>query len=69
MGCFEEKVVTGAGTSIGAATARRFLREGATVVLNGRREEKLHETTADTDADKSLIHPGGVSDAGGPLPS
>ena len=35
---FEDKVVivTGAGTGIGAATARRFLREGATVVLNGR---------------------------------
>ncbi len=61
---FEGKVVivTGAGTGIGAATAKRFLREGATVVLNGRREEKLRETVAGTDAAKSLIHAGDVSD-------
>ena len=61
---FEDKVVivTGAGTGIGAATARRFLREGATVVLNGRREQKLHDTIAGIDAAKSLIHAGDVSD-------
>lgn len=61
---FEDKVVivTGAGTGIGAATARRFLREGATVVLNGRREQKLRDTVADIDAAKSLIHAGDVSD-------
>jgi len=61
---FEDKVVivTGAGTGIGAATARRFLREGATVVLNGRREQKLRDTIAGIDAGKSLIHAGDVSD-------
>jgi meso-butanediol dehydrogenase/(S,S)-butanediol dehydrogenase/diacetyl reductase len=61
---FEDKVVivTGAGTGIGAATARRFLREGATVVLNGRREQKLLDTIAGIDAAKSLIHAGDVSD-------
>ena len=61
---FQDKVVivTGAGTGIGAATARRFLSEGATVVLNGRREVKLRETIAGTDAAKSLIHAGDVSD-------
>jgi len=65
---FEDKVVivTGAGTGIGAATARRFLREGATVVLNGRREQKLRDTVANigdgVDAAKSLIHAGDVSD-------
>ncbi len=64
MNRFESKVivVTGAGSGIGAATARRFLQEGAFVVLNGRREHKLHETIAGFDAAKSLVHPGDVSD-------
>ncbi len=55
-------VVTGAGSGIGAGTARRFLKEGAFVVLNGRREHKLRETIAGFDAAKSLVHPGDVSD-------
>ena len=61
---FEGKVVivTGAGSGIGAGTARRFLQEGAFVALNGRREHKLHETLAGFDAAKALIHPGDVSD-------
>jgi meso-butanediol dehydrogenase / (S,S)-butanediol dehydrogenase / diacetyl reductase len=61
---FEHKVVivTGAGTGIGAATARRFLNEGAFVTLNGRREHKLQETIAGLDLTKSLIQPGDVSD-------
>src|SRR5450755_442143 len=61
---FEGKVVivTGAGTGIGAGTARRFLKEGAFVVLNGRREHKLQETIAGFDPAKSLVHSGDVSD-------
>ncbi|MES2463846.1 MAG: SDR family NAD(P)-dependent oxidoreductase [Armatimonadota bacterium] len=55
-------IVTGAGSGIGAATARRFLQEGAFVVLNGRREHKLRETLAGLDEGKALLHPGDVSD-------
>ena len=58
----KEVIVTGAGSGIGASTARRFLKEGATVVANGRREHKLHEAIAGFDAEKSLVHPGDVSD-------
>jgi NAD(P)-dependent dehydrogenase (short-subunit alcohol dehydrogenase family) len=64
MNRFKGKViiVTGDGTGIGAGTARRFLREGAFVVLNGRREHRLHETIAGSDAARSPVHPGDVSD-------
>ena len=61
---FEGKVVivTGAGSGIGAGTARRFLQEGAFVTLNGRREHRLQETKAGFDPAKSLVHAGDVSD-------
>ena len=39
-------VVTGAGTGIGAAVAERFVAEGASVVLVGRRPEPLHAVAA-----------------------
>jgi meso-butanediol dehydrogenase/(S,S)-butanediol dehydrogenase/diacetyl reductase len=55
-------IVTGAGSGIGAATARRFLREGASVVVNGRREHKLDETVHGFDRKKALVHAGDVSD-------
>jgi len=45
----ENKValITGAGTGIGAATARLFAREGARVVVTGRRPEPLERVAAD----------------------
>src|SRR5687768_4970106 len=37
-------IVTGATGGIGEATAKRFLEEGASVMLVGRSQEKLNET-------------------------
>jgi meso-butanediol dehydrogenase/(S,S)-butanediol dehydrogenase/diacetyl reductase len=60
---FKDKVVivTGAGSGIGAAAARRFHREGAIVVLNGRREFKLAEVGAELGTDRCIIRPTDVS--------
>ena len=46
-------IITGGGTGIGAATARRFAEEGAHVVVCARRVEPLEETVQ------------GIRDAGG----
>ncbi len=54
-------VVTGAGSGIGAATARRFAGEGANVVLTGRRAEKLEAVAAGLDPTRTLVHPGDAS--------
>lgn len=37
-------VITGAGTGIGKSIVRRFVEEGATVLLTGRRRDKLEES-------------------------
>lgn len=60
---FENKtvIVTGAGSGIGAATARRFSREGAKVVLNGRGREKLEAVAAELPAARTMIATGDVS--------
>src|SRR5271168_277035 len=39
-------VITGGSSGIGLATAKRFVEEGAHVVITGRREKELAEATA-----------------------
>ncbi|MDE1184222.1 SDR family oxidoreductase [Paraburkholderia sp.] len=53
---FEGKVVivTGAGSGIGAATARRFSEEGATTVLVGRTQAKLEHVAATLPTERTL---------------
>jgi meso-butanediol dehydrogenase / (S,S)-butanediol dehydrogenase / diacetyl reductase len=43
-------IVTGGGTGIGAAIAGRFAREGASVVVTGRRPEPIREVARQTGA-------------------
>src|ERR1700730_1848212 len=47
---------TGAGSGMGAVTARRFRDEGAAVVLTGRTREKLTKVVSQFDQERSLIH-------------
>ena len=39
-------VITGGSSGIGLATAKRFVAEGAHVVITGRREQELKEAAA-----------------------
>lgn len=52
-------VVTGGGSGIGAAIARRFAAEGAHVVVTGRRRDVLESTAADIGG---LAVPGDAAD-------
>jgi NADP-dependent 3-hydroxy acid dehydrogenase YdfG len=64
MGRLDGKVawVTGAGSGIGAATARALAEEGAAVVLSGRRRAALEEVAAGLAGDP-LVAPADVTRA------
>jgi NAD(P)-dependent dehydrogenase (short-subunit alcohol dehydrogenase family) len=57
-------LVTGAGTGVGRAAARALMNAGYTVVLAGRRKEKLDEVAAEgaRDGGKSLVVPADIAD-------
>ena len=61
---FADKVVivTGAGSGIGSATAGRFSRDGAKVVLVGRTAAKLEAVSRELDPARTLIYSADVSE-------
>jgi NAD(P)-dependent dehydrogenase (short-subunit alcohol dehydrogenase family) len=56
-------VITGGGTGIGLATAKRFIEEGAFVYITGRRQEPLDTAVAELGANARAVQ-GSVSDPG-----
>lgn len=63
---FRDKVVivTGSSAGIGAAVVQRFLAEGAYVVINARRPDKLMEFASLLPQDRVLLQAGDVSNIG-----
>jgi meso-butanediol dehydrogenase / (S,S)-butanediol dehydrogenase / diacetyl reductase len=57
-------IITGGGTGIGAATARRFVAEGAKVCITGRRASILEQVVQSLPAGMAVQCPGDVSAPG-----
>jgi len=64
MNRFSEKtvLVTGAASGIGLAAARRFLDEGARVVMLDIDQDKLEKAAAELPQDRVLVHAGDTAD-------
>ncbi|ARF50201.1 SDR family NAD(P)-dependent oxidoreductase [Pantoea stewartii] len=56
-------VVTGAGSGIGAASAKRFAEEGASVVLVGRTRDKLEKVAAQLSGQDHMVADCDVAEA------
>lgn len=56
-------IITGAGSGIGEATAKRFSKDGWNVVLNGRTKEKLDGVAGDLPDERTLVIAGDVSNS------
>ena len=49
-------VITGGNSGIGLATAQRFVKEGAKVVITARREEAVHEYNSSVNGSSVALH-------------
>jgi meso-butanediol dehydrogenase/(S,S)-butanediol dehydrogenase/diacetyl reductase len=54
-------LITGGGTGIGAAIAKRFIEDGAQVCIAGRRKDKLETTALSFPEESVVICPGDVT--------
>ena len=54
-------IITGAGSGMGAATAKRFAKDGYKVVLNGRTKSKLQSVADEIGSDHVLMIAGDIS--------
>jgi meso-butanediol dehydrogenase/(S,S)-butanediol dehydrogenase/diacetyl reductase len=54
-------LITGGGSGIGAAIARRFVAEGAQVCIVGRRQEKLEQVAGSLPQGSALTCAGDVA--------
>ncbi len=54
-------IITGAGSGIGKAVAIALCNDGWTVVLTGRREQPLHDTSRECSTDSSLVVPADIT--------